>query len=382
MNGRRAVFVLTIMCAVATVARSGHELPVYPSYYPHEIELSAVVPERAAELLAAGKIQAYVGSPPRFSGGPPATIESVESLGSFVLVRVNPESRLAGDGRSACAAVDAVVRDFRDKSDSFVLHPYPVTPFHGDYLHHVDRAEAEKARVLADEPAASAPRMEDLRVKAEGGIARSLVRSAWLAAESDWDVEVVETDIATLIASARYATNGWAGPPWIRSGWFHTYLLLSEKGGDKDPEHIKADLERLRTFDHDGVVERINLERSLVSTLAGSCRVRVAGYTVKREYFSTRFTAGIENIGYDSLTGFNSPMFIRTVKLKDFPWNGWLALGLDGRPSAAWNPIAGFGDDFGQLMWSAVGDAALIPSPYQSVWMLNRVTDVRSSARP
>ena len=29
--------------------------------------------------------------------------------------------------------------------------------------------------------------------------------------------------------------------------------------------------------------------------------------------------------------GFNSPMFLRTVKLKDFPWNGWLQLGLEPR---------------------------------------------------
>jgi hypothetical protein len=382
MNGRRAFFVVAMTSAVVTVARSGHELPVYPSYYPHEIELSAVAPERAAELLVAGKIQAYVGGRPHFAGPPPATIESVASLGSFVLVRVNPASRLAGDERSACAAAEAVVRDFRAKSDSFVLHPYPVTPFHGDYLHHADRSEAEKARMLADEPAQSAPRMRNLRVKADGEVARLLVRSEWLERDSDWDVEVVETDAADLVASARYSTNGWAGPPWIRTGWFHAYLLLSEQGGGADPERIKGTLERLRTFDHDGAVERINLERSLVSALTGSCRVRVAGYTVRREYFSTVFTAGIENVAYDSLTGFNSAMFVRTVKLKDFPWNGWLALGLDGRPSAAWNPIAGFTDDFGRLMWSAVGDAALIPSPYESTWILNRVTDVRSSARP
>ena len=76
------------------------------------------------------------------------------------------------------------------------------------------------------------------------------------------------------------------------------------------------------------------------------------------------FSAGIENIAYDSVTGFNSPMFIRTVKLKDFPWNGWLALGLDAAPKAAWNPIAGFTDPFGRLMWFAVGDPAVIPSPY------------------
>ena len=51
-------------------------------------------------------------------------------------------------------------------------------------------------------------------------------------------------------------------------------------------------------------------------------------------------------------------MFLRTVKLKDFPWNGWLQLGLDARPSAAWNPIGGFTDEFGRLMWFAVGDPA------------------------
>jgi hypothetical protein len=100
---------------------------------------------------------------------------------------------------------------------------------------------------------------------------------------------------------------------------------------------------------------------------------------VKREYFSTVFTAGVENVAYDSVEGLNSPMFVRTVKLKDFPWNGWLALGINARPTAAWNPIAGFTDDFGRLMWSAIGDTALIPSPYESVWMLNRISDVQSS---
>ena len=48
---------------------SGHELPVYPSYYPHEIEIATLAPERAAELMRAGKLHAYVGGarrlPPR-----------------------------------------------------------------------------------------------------------------------------------------------------------------------------------------------------------------------------------------------------------------------------------------------------------------------------
>ena len=71
-------------------------------------------------------------------------------------------------------------------------------------------------------------------------------------------------------------------------------------------------------------------------------------------------------------------MFIRTVKLKDFPWNGWLALGIDTSPVAAWNPIGGFTDGFGRLMWSALSDAAMLPSPNDAGWMLNRISDVKS----
>ena len=107
----------------------------------------------------------------------------------------------------------------------------------------------------------------------------------------------------------------------------------------------------------------------------------VAGYTVKREYFNAEFSAGVENIAFDALEGFNSPMFLRTVKLKDFPWNGWLQLGLDGRPARAWNPIGGFTDPFGRLMWFAIGDPAAIPSPYDAAWMLNRISEVEASPK-
>jgi len=102
----------------------------------------------------------------------------------------------------------------------------------------------------------------------------------------------------------------------------------------------------------------------------------VAGYTMKREYVNTEYSAGIENIGYDAIAGLNSPIFLRTVKLKDFPWNGWLTLGTGGKPTAAWNPIGGMNDQFGRLMGFAVGDLALMPAPYETGWMLNRIADI------
>ncbi len=382
MNGRSAFIVVTMALTIVTVARSGHEISVYPSYYPHEIELQTITQERATDLLLGGKIQAYVGRAPRFAGATPASIGSIESLGSFVIVRVNPSSSLARDGRSACAVAEIVVRDFAGKGGDMILHPYPVTPFHGDYLHHVDLAEAAKARILGGRADSSTAVVRDLKVKVDSELARALVNPDWHTRSSEWDVEVAEVGAAELVTSASFAMNGWLGPAWIRTGWFHAYLLLSERAGDeKVRRRIETHLQRLRTAAYDGAVERINLERSLVTALAGGCHTLVAGYTVKREYFNADSSTGIENIAYDSLEGFNSPIFIRTVKLKDFPWNGLLALGIGAPPAAAWNPVAGFTDEFGRLMWSAVGDSALIPSPYESAWMLNRISDVQSSAK-
>ena len=49
-------------------------------------------------------------------------------------------------------------------------------------------------------------------------------------------------------------------------------------------------------------------------------------------------------------------------------------------PGAAWNPVGGMTDPFGRLMGFAVGDPALLPSPYDAGWMLNRIADLPTGA--
>jgi hypothetical protein len=381
MRGLRVPAVLLTVAIIVTVAKGGHELPVYPSYYPHEIEIKTAAPDQAASLLLQGTIQAYVGSAPRFAEQPPDWMHSVESLGAMVSVRVNPSSSLANDERAVCAVARTILRDMAGGGGGFVFHPYPVTPFHGDYLDHVDRADAAKARVLEDtaEPATSFSR--SLRVTAEGPLAKSLVRPEWTAPGSDWDAAIEETDAAQLVASSLVAVNGWLGPPWVRTGWFQAELLLADAAAQSaDAGRARNDLERLQAGHYADAIERINLERELVSALTSGCRKVIAGYTVKREYLNAEFSAGIENVAYDSVAGLHSPMFIRTVKLKNFPWNGWLSLGINARPSAAWNPIAGFTDPFGRLVWFALADPAVLPAPNDSRWTINRIADVQSSA--
>lgn len=376
MNVRRALILATALL-VASVARSGHEQSVYPSYYPHEIEIAAMAPQRAAALLTAGKLHAYVGGTPQFASTPSKDIGSVESLGSFVIVRLNPQSAIAKDEASACAAAARIVRDMGARGSGVIVHPYPVTPFHGDYLNHADRAEAAQRRLLA------APSLPDsLKVRAAGNLARSLVRPDWLTEANSWDVAVEEVTASDLVAESIVALNGWLGPRWVRLGWYQAYRLLGASIPEQGhKQEVNAAAARLQTAAYEGAVERINLERELVRLLSSSCRTMVAGYTVKREYFNAGFSTGIENLSFDALEGFASPMFLRTVKLKDFPWNGWLQLGLEGRPVSAWNPIGGFTDPFGGLIWFAIGDTAAIPTPNDATWTLNRISDVEASPR-
>lgn len=382
MSARRVLMITTVVLAIAPMARSGHELPVYPSYYPHEIEIAAMEPQRAAELMRAGKLHAYVGRAPAFTVTPTDAVGTVESLGAFVIVRLNSDSSLAKDEASACAAARAIVGDMAKRAggSGFIVHPYPVTPWHGDYLHHVDLAEAAIARFAGGGADAPASLGRGLKVRAEGPLVQSLVRPEWLAGGADWDAAIAEVGTRDLVASSTVVMNGWLGPRWTRSGWFHAHRLLADLISEPErKQRVDADLARLQAAEIDGAVARVNLERDLVRSLTAGCRGFVAGYSVKREYFNAEFSAGIENIAYDALEGFSSPMFLRTVKLKDFPWNGWLQLGTESRSEAAWNPIGGFTDEFGRLMWFAIGDPATVPSPYDHAWILNRISEVQST---
>jgi hypothetical protein len=363
MNRFGALLVVAGAAALVTVARSGHELPIYPSFYPHEIEIRTMPPDEAAAALRQGKIQAHIGTGPQLQGSPPDRIGTIESLGAFVVVRLDPRSTLAGE--EACAAVTTVARQ-AGETDRFVVHPYPVTPFHGDYLHHADRA-AEAKRNLFDRAAL----VRTLKVKAPA----SLGHPQWTAADHEWDAEVIEIDAAGLVASATLAVNGWIAPGFLRTGWFHAERLLAA-ADLASAQPLQSDLQRLRDGEPAEPVERINLEREVVAGLMRDCRKMIAGYTIKREYVNVEYSAGIENIGFDAIDGLSSPIFIRTVKLKDFPWNGWLALGIGSQASTAWNPIGGMTDPFGRFLGFAVGDPALLPAPYEAGWMPNRIADL------
>src|SRR5574341_107556 len=232
--------ILVAGLALVDVARAGHEFPFYPSFYPQEITVEALDAQSAAQRLAKGTLHAYLGS----LRGEPAKTGEVASLGGYVVARgcVDPAAM-----KSALPA-------------GAVWHPYPVTPFHADYLYHADRAEA----------------------------ARTAAKGAGAASK----VEIV--DLGSLMDEPR---------PWSRQGWFHAYSLLAPV---KPEASIETAARRLERGEHRSLEERIAIERELVALLERACARTVLGYTVRRERYGADYSQGVETVGYDALQGLAS----------------------------------------------------------------------------
>jgi len=345
---------------------AGHQVGHYPSFYPHEIVIEALDPATAATRLGNETLHAYVGASPAFPGAAPAHVGSFESLGSYLVLSLG--GRLASSDSRCAAARDVLAVLGREKIAGFVLHPYPVTPYHADYVHHVDRVEAARAAFGSTTADAAS-----LKIGAVGPLAQAIVKARFGVAAGDSDIVLREVPAADLVTAAALRLNGWSGPPWEKDGWFLAYRLLAPALGDRARQTADEAFESLVRGNVLDLAEHANLERRLIASLVGECRRLVVGYAPRREFIDDRYPAGIENIAFDSIAGLNSPVFVRTAKLKDFPWNGVLQLGVRRRADSAWNPVAGFTDELGRLVWSAVGDPALIHVPFNASWMPNRV---------
>jgi hypothetical protein len=355
-----------------TPARADHALPFNPSFYPHEIQIKTVDLISAKRLLSNNSLHAYIGGNPFAGGETPPHLGYVESFDSYLVATFNLASKPWKEREARCAAAGPLVSAMATNKGDYIFHPYPVTPFHEDYLQHFDLAESARNRYRTESNQMSAV---NLKISAKGSVAEKIVHSMSRIMEKGGDATVEEIGAENLVSSQRIQLNAWLGPPWLKEGWFQSYLLLARTVADVETKRtVDSTYLRLVTGGYDNTVQRVNLERRLVSRLMRDCTRVVLGYTVKREYFNNSdYSEGVEDIARDSQSGFNSPIFIRTVKLKDFPWNGWLRLGIAAKPSAAWNPIGGFSDTAGRFIWSAVGDPAVLPAPDKSNWIPNRV---------
>lgn len=363
------------MIALLSSTRAGHEFPFYPSFYPQEIRIAVLAPQAAGEALARHRLHAYVGGSPRFAAAPPPHLDHVRSLASFIVVTVNPRSAAGRTPAARCATVARVRAAFSSADRDRVPHGWPVTPYHPDYLHHYDRIAPPAKDVAPSVPSS-------LTVRPSPAAADAILPRSWPRLAEGWDVAIDEVGIDDVTGIEGRPVNGWRGPPWVKEGWYQAYRLLSSGLADGEDRRVAtAAFERLVGGNYVGLVERINLERELLDRLTRTCERAVVGYRLRREYYNSEYSAGVENIAVDSQRGLNAGTAVRTMKLKDFPWNGWLRLGIATGFESAWNPIAGFADPAGRLLWGAVSDAALLAIPYSADWVGNRALPAREPQR-
>ena len=348
-----AGFVLAALLALALATHAGHELTFYPSFYPQEITVRFVAPGAAAALVRKNALHAYVGGDP-FAGVAAPDTRWIESLRGWVVLMFD---RGSGDADARCAAAARLATALGERG-GFVAHRYPVTPYHEDYVLHYDLAQKTR------EASGRLP-----RVRGRGALAKALAAAGVAAAGSEAEATLEEIELAPLLARVETRLIGWTGPAWLKEGWYQTWLLQSSAAA----RAAAADAFRRRTEGGwQTATERVALERRLVTELSSTCERVVLGYTMRREAINDAYNEGIENVAADSQKGLASPIFVRTVKLKDFPWNGWLHLGVAAPPSAAWNPVGGFTDLAGQLVWAAIGDPALLLDPDNARFIANR----------
>ena len=89
-------------------------------------------------------MQAYVGGDPFAGRKLPADMTTLESLGGFLLVTLNPAAPGLDTAERRCERARRIA-GLLVPGPGWVAHPYPVTPYHADYLQHADVVAAIKA---------------------------------------------------------------------------------------------------------------------------------------------------------------------------------------------------------------------------------------------
>ena len=91
-----------------------------------------------------------------------------------------------------------------------VFHPYPITPYHADYVGHLDLIPDGKniLRPGDEQVGPLTARVDD---------AGPLVP---LPGPTEWDVVFDQVPVADVLRKAGIGFNGWPAPPGAKEGWF------------------------------------------------------------------------------------------------------------------------------------------------------------------
>src|SRR5262249_61537918 len=97
-----------------------------------------------ARLCRRTKTHASRGDDPFAGAAPPAYVRPAESLRAFVVLTFPRPTGAFAERDARCGAAAAVARALGHRA--FIPHPYPITPYHDDYVAHVDLEQQARER--------------------------------------------------------------------------------------------------------------------------------------------------------------------------------------------------------------------------------------------
>ena len=299
MKRARAFAADRLAVAIVTVARGGHELPIYPSYLSarDRDQDDRARPRRRGAARGQDPCLCRTRLELR---GPAAGRAPRDRDARLVRRRADQSAIGAGAGRSVGLrrGQDGHPRT-RGTEPTSSLHPYPVTPLHGDYLHHADLAAAAKARALR-----TAMRR---RARPQGEGERPSARATgWSATASGLgcrdhrnrrdraggvgdlgDERLAGAALAAhRLVPCRAVAGGCARAIRPRSN-----AVAIEPAAPQEPASFPGSSSA-------SIWSATWSRRSRAAVGSSSPATRV-----KREYVNVEYSAGIENIGYDAHRG-------------------------------------------------------------------------------
>ena len=434
---RLLLAVLVIAMLVSTYVEgvmAGHENPFQQSYYPHEVRFFKIDnPDEVPRLIAETSDTPVVKGLHLYLA--PVSVDdvkearrvgpakSLKTLGSIYTVLLNP----VDDGRNPFASKkfrQAFARFLIDREalatglgDAEPLY-IPITRYHPDYRFVIDidqrirgqwkPNEAMVKQALADYLESVGGSVEGGRITIEGSEAvlavagiegdaiagvivkqlaekleklgfkvktismeASPTRLRDLEEYQGVNIVVERLDLLDYIFERLRNVNGiYVGLDAYDDARLAAHIYL--KPGGADDEASRA-AQKLLSGDYSGWQERMNLIRTLIlGGIDESVRTPVM-LTYQHYLYNDDYDQGVENMARSPITGPFSDVFYRTVKLRLFPWNGWLLVGLDVERSSAYNPVLGFTDKWGRNLWMMLSDSASVFQPYNGSWEVNRV---------
>lgn len=382
---------LTFLLLV-NVVYGGHELILYPSFYPHELRFFRVEnAEDASQLIAQTSTTGTVkGLHLYLAPLKPAAkrlnntkINFIQEVDRLYYLVINLDKRPWNNSAVADLLMNSISRDSVAAKLNGQPVYLPILSYQGDYIYvadiseslrmksfSIDSSELRKLKITAIK--LSVQEVEEEAVEAVASELGKLGNvSVVKDGADDWDFKLSSISLNNFFQK----NTVWANGIYFDLDAYQGYSLAAaiyrqSVNMSSEPQSI---YNKILYGRYSNEFEKMLLVRQLVRWGIKHGGIIPLFITYRHYMFNDDWDEGIYNMAVNPLTGISTDVFYRTVKLKLFPWNGWLLIGHNDTEDCSYNPFMFEKTLYCRAILMLVSDSAFIHQPYNGSWEVNRV---------